>query len=63
MIMAVVERLTKYLYMITTTEYIDTAGLAYLLWRNVFANHGTPRKIISDRDKLFTSNMWQSFAD
>ena len=63
MIMVVVDRLTKYAYMIPTTERIDARAMANLLLRYVFANHGTPSKITSDRDKLFTSNMWQSLAD
>jgi hypothetical protein len=63
MIMVVVDRLTKYSYMIPTTETIDARAMASLLFRYIFANHGTPEKMTSDRDKLFTSNMWQSFAD
>jgi transposase InsO family protein len=63
MIMVVVDRLTKYAYMIPTTETIDARKMANLLLRHVFANHGTPDKITSDRDKLFTSKMWQSLAD
>jgi transposase InsO family protein len=63
MIMVVVDRLTKYAYMIPTTETIDARQMANLLLRYVFTNHGTPSKITSDRDKLFTSNMWQSLAD
>jgi transposase InsO family protein len=63
MIMVVVDRLTKYAYMIPTTETINARAMANLLLRYIFANHGTPDKITSDRDKLFTSNMWQSLAD
>jgi hypothetical protein len=63
MIMVVVDRLTKYSYMIPTTETIDANTMAFLLFRYIFANHGTPQKMTSDRDKLFTSKMWQSFAD
>ena len=63
MIMVVEDRLTKYAYIIPTTERIDARTMATLLLRHVFANHGTPSKITSDRDKLFTSNIWQSFAD
>jgi hypothetical protein len=58
MIMVVVDRLTKYVYIIPTTERIDAKAIVNLLLRYVFANHGTPSKITSDRDKLFTSNMW-----
>jgi hypothetical protein len=63
MIMVVVDRLTKYSYMIPTTETIDAKAMASLLFRYIFANHGTPEKMTSDRDKLFTSKMWKSFAD
>lgn len=63
MIMVIVDRLTKYAYMIPTTETINAERMANILLRHVFANHGAPSKITSDRDKLFTSNMWQSFAD
>ncbi|KAG0158309.1 hypothetical protein PDIDSM_5822 [Penicillium digitatum] len=63
MIMVIVDRLTKYAYMIPTTETIDANQMANIVLRHVVANHGLPSKITSDRDKLFTSNMWQSFAD
>lgn len=63
MIMVVVDRLTKYAYMIPTTETINAEQMANILLRHVIANHGMPSKITSDRDKLFTSKMWQSFAD
>jgi hypothetical protein len=57
MIMVVVDRLTKYAYIIPTTERIDARTIATLLLRYIFANHRTPSKITSDRDKLFTSNI------
>jgi transposase InsO family protein len=63
MIMVVVDRLTKYAYMLPTTETITAQEMATILLRHVVANHGMPSKITSDRDKLFTSKMWQSFAD
>ena len=57
MIMVIVDKLTKYAYMIPTTERIDAKQMASILVRNIFANHGIPRKIISNRDKLFTLNI------
>ena len=57
MIMVVVDRLTKYIYMIPITEKIDAKAIVNLLLKNIFANHGTPSKITSDRDKLFISNI------
>jgi hypothetical protein len=62
-IIVVVDRLTKYVYIILTTETINVQVIANLLLRYIFTNHGTPSKITSDRDKLFISNMWQSLAD
>jgi hypothetical protein len=55
--MIVVDRLTKYSYMVPTTETIDAKVIASLLFRYIFTNHGTPERMISDRDKLFTSNI------
>jgi putative transposase len=55
--MVVVDRLTKYSYIIPTTETIDAKAMVSLLFRYIFANHGTPEKITSDRDKLFTSKI------
>jgi hypothetical protein len=56
-IIVVVDRLTKYTYIILITEIITTSRLANLLLRHVFANHGILNKITSDRDKLFISNI------
>jgi hypothetical protein len=57
MIIVVVDRLTKYAYIIPITEIITASGLANLLLRYIFTNHGTLSKITSDRDKLFISNI------
>lgn len=61
--MVIVDRLTKYAYMIPTTETIDAGQIANIMLRYIVANHGMPSKITLDRDKLFTSNIWQLFAD
>jgi hypothetical protein len=55
--MVVVDRLTKYSYIIPTTETINARAIASLLFRYIFTNHRTPEKMTSDRDKLFTSNI------
>jgi hypothetical protein len=34
-------------------------SVAQLFLNNVYKNHGMPKVIISDRDKVFTSNLWQ----
>ena len=35
-------------------------GLAYLVLDRLFRHHGIPENLITDRDKLFTSNFWKS---
>ena len=52
-----VNRLKKYAYMILTTETISAERIVNILLRYIVVNHGIPSKIISDRDKLFISNI------
>ena len=61
-IIVIVDLLTKYAHMIPYKEASNAEDIAYILFRAVFALHGTPKEIISDRDKLFTSKFWKSFA-
>lgn len=55
--MVVVDRLTKYIYMILTIETINVEQIVNILLRYVIANHGMLSKIILDRDKLFILKM------
>lgn len=55
--------LTKYAYFIPHREASTAKDLAYLLYKTIIAQHGTPTEIRSDRDKLFTSQFWQSLMD
>jgi hypothetical protein len=61
-IFVITDRLTKYAYMIPYKETCTAEDLAYTFLRTVFANHGLPDEIISDRDKLFTSKFWTTFT-
>ena len=36
--------------------------LAYIFLKKIIANYGLSRKIILDRDKLFTSKFWQALT-
>jgi hypothetical protein len=47
----------KYSYIIPIIETIDVIAIISLLFRYIFTNHGTPKKITLDRDKLFTSKI------
>lgn len=56
----VLDRLTKRVRFIPTTERIDAAGLARVMFDNVFSQFGLPHVIISDRDSRLTSEMWRA---
>ncbi|KAF4228200.1 hypothetical protein CNMCM8980_006938 [Aspergillus fumigatiaffinis] len=62
-LMTVTDRLTKFIHLIPTTTTMTASQLASLLMGHVIVNHGMPRYITSDRDKLFTSKFWQSLTD
>ena len=52
-ILVVVDRLTKMVHFILTTEKISAEGLARLFRDNVWKLHGLPESIISDRGPQF----------
>ncbi len=62
-ILVIIDRLTGYAHMEPCLKTLTAEHFAYLLTKTVIAQHGTPEEIISDRDKLFTSNFWKSMAD
>jgi hypothetical protein len=55
--MVVVDRLTKYNYYLLYRKDFTVEQTAATLIDRVFRIHGFPRKIITDRDKLFISNL------
>ena len=59
-IVVITDRMTKYGYFIPYKEASTAEDLAYTFLRTIVSNHGMPEEIISDRDKLFTSNFWKS---
>jgi hypothetical protein len=58
-ILVIIDRLTKFGYMILYKESSTTEDLVYIFLRIVVSVHGISIEIISDRDKLFTSKFWQ----
>ena len=62
-ILVINDTLTKYIYLEPYLESSTAKDLAYTFTKTVIARHGTPKTIISDRDKLLNSNFWQSLAD
>jgi len=56
-ILVVVDRLTKMVYFILTTEKTSAEGLARLFRDNVWKLHGLPESIISDRGPQFMAGL------
>jgi hypothetical protein len=54
-ILVITDRLTKYGYFILYKESSLVEELAYAFNKHIIENHEISKKIISDRDKLFTS--------
>jgi hypothetical protein len=55
-ILVVVDKLTKYTHFIPLSHPFT---MVQLFLDNIFKLHGLPIVIITDRDKIFTSQLWQ----
>jgi hypothetical protein len=58
-IMVVVDKLTKdaHFFLVKLTRKV--ANIAYIYMRDIARLHGVSKKIVSDRDSKFTSNLWK----
>ena len=59
MILVVVDRFTKYAHFISLKHPITVKTVAKAYTDNIFKLHGLPSVIVTDRDGIFTSNLWQ----
>jgi hypothetical protein len=57
-ILVIVDRFTKYTLMIPFRQDYTAVQLAHVLKDRLIRDYSIPKTIISDRDKLFTSNYW-----
>lgn len=58
-ILVVVDKFSKYAHFLPLSHPYIAFQVALLYMNNVFKLHGLPTAIVSDRDKVFTSHVWQ----
>ena len=58
-IMVVVDRFSKFSHFIALKHPFTALGVAKIFMQQVYRLHGLPSSIISDRDKIFLSTLWQ----
>jgi hypothetical protein len=58
-ILVVVDRLTKYAHFIALSNPYTSSSMAQLFIDNIFRLHGPPVAVVIDRDRTFTSQLWQ----
>ncbi|KAN0021499.1 hypothetical protein ACTFIU_010099 [Dictyostelium citrinum] len=62
-VMVIVCRLSKMCKIMPCNRELKADGAAKLFWDNVVCNYGLPATIVSDRDKLFTSDLWNNLME
>ena len=61
-ILVVVDRLSKLSHFIPTVDEASAEDVARLFLDNIFAHHGMPETIVSNRDSRLTGTFWQSLC-
>jgi len=58
MICVVIDHFSNMVHLVPSAQSYRARDIADLMFTNVYKLHGIPRKIISDRDSLFTGQFW-----
>jgi hypothetical protein len=58
-ILVVVDRLTKYAHFIPLSHPFTVHKIATLFMTHIHKLNGFPQRIVTDRDRIFTSKLWQ----
>ena len=61
-ILVCVDRFSKMVHLVPTSKSLNAPDCALLMFNNVYKLHGLPDDIVSDRDKLFTSEFWRELC-
>ena len=59
-ILVVVDRFTKYGHFLPIKHPFTAQAIAKVVLDNAVKLHGFPKSIVSDRDRVFTSNFWRA---
>jgi len=59
-IIVIVDKLSKYAHFQPLAHPFTAMQVAQLYFDQIYRLHGLPKAIISDRDKIFTSTLWQT---
>lgn len=59
-ILVVIDKFMKYAHFIPLADPFTTLHIAQLYMDHIYRLHGLPQVIITDRDKIFTSALWQN---
>ena len=59
-ILMIVDKLTKYTYLISYNEKFTAKQIVWIVLDRVIRHHGILETITLDRDRIFTSNFWQT---
>ncbi|KAM9969356.1 hypothetical protein ACTFIR_001190 [Dictyostelium discoideum] len=62
-VLVIVDRLSKMVRIIPCKKTITSAEVAEIFWRKIVCNFGLPLSIVSDNDKLFTSELWTNLMN
>ena len=58
-ILVVIDKFSKYAHFLPLKHPFTALQVATVFMRNIYKLHDLPMAIISDRDRIFTSNIWQ----